>query len=218
MPKSPSRPHASPTPPARAAAAEPGGWAGPTPPDGGPPPIASAAWGNIDGLVMDCDGVLTAGGLIYDPGGGRQLVFDAKDGFGLALACRRGLRAAVLSGRPTDIAEARLRELGVSAFLGGCRDKAAGMAEICARLEVAPSRCAFIGDDLPDLPAFGVAGLAVAVADASREALAQADVICSRPGGHGAVREVCEAWLQARGIWQAVVAELSSPERLSRGG
>lgn len=208
MPKSPSRTHSTQTPSALAEAAIP---VGPSTP-------AAAAWGDIDALVMDCDGVLTAGGLIYDPRGGRQLVFDARDGFGLALACRRGLRAAVLSGRPTDIAEARLAELGVSAFLGGCRDKAAGMAEICARLQVAPERCAFIGDDLPDLPAFGVAGLAVAVADAAREVLSQADVVCSRPGGHGAVREVCEAWLRARGIWQAVVAELSAPERLKRGG
>ena len=159
----------------------------------------------LRGLVMDCDGVLTTGGLYYDPGGARLLRFDSKDGFGLALLCRTGLPVGVLSGRPTPTAERRLKELGVKHFLGQSGDKGQGLVAICAAMRISPEECAFIGDDIPDLAAFSRAGLKVAVADAVPEVLAEADWVTAAPGGRGAVREVCTAILKARGVWQRLV-------------
>jgi 3-deoxy-D-manno-octulosonate 8-phosphate phosphatase (KDO 8-P phosphatase) len=159
----------------------------------------------VSGLVLDCDGVLTDGGLYYDPTGARFLRFDAKDGFGLALLCRTGLKVGVLSGRPTPIAERRLKELGVKHFLGRSGDKGEGLVAICAAMGISPKECAFVGDDIPDLAAFVRAGLKVAVADAVPEVLADADWVTAAPGGRGAVREVCTALLKARGVWPRVL-------------
>ena len=157
---------------------------------------------SLRALVFDCDGVLTPGDLYYDDTGRRLLRFNSKDGFALALLCRSGLSVGVLSGRPTDIAERRLRELGVRAFAGQCRDKAGGLTRMCEAFDVPLQDCAFVGDDLPDLPAFDVAGLSIAVADAAPEVLDHAHWTTKKPGGHGAVREICEAILKARGDWQ----------------
>ena len=159
----------------------------------------------LTGLVLDCDGVLTDGGLYYDGTGARLLRFDAKDGFGLALLCRAGIPVGVLSGRPTPIAERRLKELGVKHFLGQSGDKGEGLVAICAAMGLSPKEVAFVGDDMPDLAAFGRAGLKVAVADAAPEVLASADWVTDAPGGRGAVREICTAILQARGVWQRLL-------------
>jgi 3-deoxy-D-manno-octulosonate 8-phosphate phosphatase (KDO 8-P phosphatase) len=156
-------------------------------------------------LILDCDGVLTPGDLIYDQAGQRLLRFCARDGFGLAALCRSGFPVAVLSGRPVDIAEQRLRELGVGPFLGKCKDKARGVVALCDSLHVTPSECAFVGDDVPDLQAFAAVGLRIAVADAAPDLVARADWVTRAPGGRGAVREVCEAILRSRGLWQKIV-------------
>ena len=155
----------------------------------------------IRGLVVDCDGVLTTGGIYYDAAGPSVLRFDAKDGLGLALLARAGVPVGVLSGRATTIAERRLRELMVTHFRGQCSDKADGLVALCSEMGISPEHCAFVGDDLPDLAAFAKAGLAVAVADAAPEVLAEADWVTASTGGRGAVREVCEALLRARGAW-----------------
>jgi 3-deoxy-D-manno-octulosonate 8-phosphate phosphatase (KDO 8-P phosphatase) len=160
----------------------------------------------LSGLILDCDGVLTPGDLFFSDQGGRWLRFDSKDGLGLALLCKTNIQVAVLSGRPCDIAEQRLRDFGIKNFRGECRDKSAGVIDLCASMAIDPSACAFVGDDLPDLPAFRVCGLKIAVADAAAEVLEAADWITDAPGGKGAVREVCEAILKARGDWQARLA------------
>lgn len=158
-------------------------------------------------VVFDCDGVLTPGDLYYDEHGRRLLRFHARDGFGLALLCRH-LEVGVLSGRPTDIAEQRLRELGVKHFAAKCRDKAAGLVAMCAAMQVEPQQCAFVGDDLPDLPGFASAGLAIAVGDAAPEVRQAADWVTHAHGGVGAVREVAETILKARGDWQRWLANI----------
>ena len=152
-------------------------------------------------LVLDCDGVLTPGDLYYDADGRRMLRFCSKDGLGLALLRRSGVHLGVLSGRPTDVAEQRLRELGVDPFVGSCRDKGAGLRAMCAAWEVPLAQTAFVGDDLPDLAAFAVAGLGIAVADAVPQVRARAAWVTQARGGRGAVREICEALLQAQGNW-----------------
>lgn len=168
-----------------------------------PAPLALApTLAQLAGLVLDCDGVLTPGDLYFDEGGRRLLRFCSRDGLGLAHLIGQGIRVAVLSGRPTDIAEARLRELGVVDFVGRCRDKGAGLRALCAGWQLPPAAVAFVGDDLPDLAAFAVAGLAVAVADAAAPLLARAHWVTRARGGRGAVREICEAILMAQGRWQ----------------
>lgn len=160
---------------------------------------------SLEGLFLDCDGVLTPGDLIYDENGTRLLRFHAKDGLALALLCRTDVPVTILSGRATDIAEHRFRELGVARFIGKCHDKGKALAEVCEELGIRREACAFVGDDLPDLAAFERCGLRIAVADAAAEVRAAADWVTKAAGGRGAVREVCEAILKARGEWAAVV-------------
>ena len=159
----------------------------------------------IRGLIFDCDGVLTDRGLFYDERGTRILRFDARDGFGLALWRRAKLSAAILSGRPTDIASSRFAELGVNPIKGRCYDKRQGVLDVCNEMEVEPQHCAFIGDDLPDLAAYSQVGLRIAVADAAPEIIEAADWVLHASGGHGAAREVCETILKVHGDWQAWV-------------
>lgn len=168
---------------------------------------ADATLQAVQGLVLDCDGVLTPGDLYYDDTGRRLLRFCSKDSVGLALLCRSGFPVSILSGRPTDIAEQRFRELGIREFRS-TRDKAQGLIELCATMAIPPSACAFVGDDVPDLWAFARAGLAIAVADAAPEVRAQADWVTQARGGEGAVREVCEAILRAKGEWQRWLAKV----------
>ncbi|OGQ90181.1 MAG: hypothetical protein A2289_19790 [Deltaproteobacteria bacterium RIFOXYA12_FULL_58_15] len=162
----------------------------------------------LKGLVLDCDGVLTPGDLIYDVQGNRLLRFNARDGLGLAVLRRSGFPVAILSGRPADIAEQRFRELGVNPFVGKCKDKNQGLLDICAQIGIPPRKCAFVGDDVADLPAFAACGLRIAVADAVSEVLRDADWITEAAGGRGAVREVCEAILKARGEWEPLIERL----------
>jgi len=157
----------------------------------------------IDAVVFDCDGVLTDRGLLYDDTGKRLLRFDARDGFGIALWCRSGFKASILSGRPIDIASKRFSELGMTNLEGKCHDKRKGLTELCETWGIEPERVAFVGDDLPDLAAFSIAGLKIAVKDAAIEVQTSADWVLHAKGGHGAAREVCETLLKARGTWQS---------------
>jgi 3-deoxy-D-manno-octulosonate 8-phosphate phosphatase (KDO 8-P phosphatase) len=153
--------------------------------------------------------VLTKGELTYDEAGRRLLSFDVKDGAGIAMLAGSGFPVGVLSGRPADVAEHRHKELGVRYFLDRCRDKAAGLTELAKRMDVDPARCAYVGDDLADLAAFRLAGLRIAVADAVAEVSARADWVTQQNGGAGAVREVCEMILKARGSWQEILGRLT---------
>lgn len=162
----------------------------------------------LEALVFDCDGVLTRGELFYDEDGRRLLSFDVKDGAGIALLAK-SLPIGILSGRAVDIAEKRHRELGVRFFAGRCEDKAEGLLAMCREMGVAPSRCAFVGDDIADLAAYRVAGLRIAVAEAAPELLARADWVTESRGGAGAVREICELILRARGVWDGLIEQLA---------
>jgi 3-deoxy-D-manno-octulosonate 8-phosphate phosphatase (KDO 8-P phosphatase) len=160
---------------------------------------------DLTGIILDCDGVVTPGDLIYDEDGKRMLRFNVKDGVAIALLCRNGFKVGVLSGRPSDVAEQRMKELGVQAFVGQCHDKRAGVLAMCKTLDIDPERCAFVGDDIPDLGAFSQVGLCIAVADAAPELKDAAHWITHANGGRGAVREVGEAILKARGDWQRYI-------------
>lgn len=158
-------------------------------------------------LLLDVDGVLTDGSLFFGPQGETYKVFHVRDGHGIKMAQRGGIEVAFLSGRRSDAAYNRARELDISRFYEGLRDKVAVLAELLAGLNLAPREVAMVGDELVDLPVMARVGLAVAVADAVPEVKAAAHWITSRPGGRGAVREVCDLLLKAQGKWE----ELARP-------
>lgn len=149
-------------------------------------------------VVLDVDGVLTDGRLIYGAQGEALKVFDVRDGHGIKLLQRAGIEVALLTARQSDIVACRASELGIERVMQGQADKAAGFAKLLAAAGVDEAACAYVGDDWPDLPVLRRAGLAVTVADACAEARAAAHWIATRNGGRGAVREFAEFVLRAQ--------------------
>jgi 3-deoxy-D-manno-octulosonate 8-phosphate phosphatase (KDO 8-P phosphatase) len=147
-------------------------------------------------LVLDVDGVLTDGRLHYGPRGEVMKSFHVRDGYGIKQVAALGIGVAILSGRKSTAVARRARELGIRAVVQGADDKLAALEKLAKSRGVALEHCACVGDDTPDAPVLAAAGLGVAVADAHPDALAAADIVTSRPGGHGAVREVCD-WIIA---------------------
>ena len=156
-------------------------------------------------LVMDVDGVLTDGRMILSDRGEELKSFHTHDGIGLALAKRAGLRTALVTGESSPIAKTRGAKLGVDSVVLGARRKGESVEALRAEFARAPDAVAFIGDDLLDIPALQVAGLAVTVADASATVKAVAHVVTRARGGYGAVRELVELILRAQGSWRKVV-------------
>lgn len=160
----------------------------------------------LEWLLFDVDGVMTDGRLIYGPGGEQLKVFDVRDGLGMKLAQRSGLKVGILSGRVTTALEVRARELGVDSLIMDRSDKGPAFAEFLAAQRTTPERVAYVGDDLVDLPVIRRCGLTFAPADAVAEVRAQVDCVLSRRGGQGAVREMCEMVLKARNAWEGLLA------------
>jgi 3-deoxy-D-manno-octulosonate 8-phosphate phosphatase (KDO 8-P phosphatase) len=163
----------------------------------------------VDVLVLDVDGVLTDGRVIYSDSGAEVQAFDVRDGTGLSLWRRAGKRAAAITGRGSEALQRRAVELGLNPVIQKAADKATAFVELLASLDVEPSRVIAIGDDLPDLPVLRRAGVGVAVADACPELRAAADFVTAAPGGRGAVREMIELVLKAQGRWQNLVASFA---------
>jgi 3-deoxy-D-manno-octulosonate 8-phosphate phosphatase (KDO 8-P phosphatase) len=156
-------------------------------------------------LLMDCDGVLTDGRLMLLENGDEQKLFNVRDGQGLALLHRAGLKSGIISGRRSSFVERRSRELGIDYLRQGSTDKIKDFTALLAEAEVKESEVAFVGDDLADVPLMHRAELAVAVADAVAETREAAHHVTQQPGGHGAVREVVELVLKAQGRWHELV-------------
>jgi 3-deoxy-D-manno-octulosonate 8-phosphate phosphatase (KDO 8-P phosphatase) len=146
-------------------------------------------------LLLDVDGVLTDGRLYYGAGGERLKVFHVRDGHGIKQVLGAGIQVSIISGRRSPAVAARCRELGVRELQQGVRDKLQAFERLCARLRLRPADCACVGDDVPDLPLMRRVRLSFAVADAHPEVRRAADIVTSLPGGHGAVREVCDRLL-----------------------
>ena len=152
-------------------------------------------------LVLDVDGVLTDGGLWFDPNGLLQKRFDVRDGLGIRLLQQAGLQLAFLSGGKGGATEVRARQLGIDHCLVGIKDKPTALAQLQQQLGVTPSSTAFIGDDLNDLAVRHLVRLLITPADACPAVRRQADGVLQRRGGHGAVRELAEHILKAQGLW-----------------
>ena len=152
-------------------------------------------------VLMDCDGVLTDGRLWLTADGEEQKAFHVRDGQGIVLLHKAGLKTGIISGRQSTALERRARELQVSILYQPAADKVAALNEILSQASVAAVECAFIGDDLADISVMQQVGLAVAVADAVNETKQAAHFTTKLNGGCGAVREVCEMILKAKGLW-----------------
>jgi 3-deoxy-D-manno-octulosonate 8-phosphate phosphatase (KDO 8-P phosphatase) len=149
-------------------------------------------------LVLDVDGVLTDGRLYYGARGESLKVFNVKDGHGIKQVAAAGITVAIISGRKSPIVTRRARELGIRHVAQGVGDKFAALTRLAKTRNVALEHCACVGDDTPDVPMLHAAGLAIAVADAHADARAVADLVTTRAGGQGAVREVCDWLVDAR--------------------
>jgi 3-deoxy-D-manno-octulosonate 8-phosphate phosphatase (KDO 8-P phosphatase) len=147
-------------------------------------------------LVLDVDGVLTDGRLHYGPKGESLKVFHVRDGHGIKRVAEAGVAVAIISGRKSAAVARRARELGIRLVVQGSNDKLAALSRLAQSRGITLEHCACVGDDTPDAPILSAAGLGIAVADAHGDALAAADLVTTRRGGEGAVREVCD-WLVA---------------------
>jgi 3-deoxy-D-manno-octulosonate 8-phosphate phosphatase (KDO 8-P phosphatase) len=160
----------------------------------------------INMLVMDVDGVLTDGSIIYSDRGEELKAFHVRDGSGLKIWLKFDKKAGVLTGRNSPIVQRRAAELGLTTVLQGAGDKLAGFRKIVEEHNLQMEEAAYIGDDVPDLPVLRCCGLAVAVADGCPEVRVQAQYVTEAPGGRGAVRETIELVLRSQGRWQEALA------------
>ena len=158
-------------------------------------------------LLMDCDGVLTDGRVWLFENGEEQKGFHTRDGLGIELLHRAGLRSGIISGRTSSAVQKRAQGLGMSFVIQGCEDKQKAFAEILDQAGVENLDVAFIGDDLNDIPLMLQSGLGVAVADAALETRGHAHYVTKAPGGSGAVREVIELILKSQDLWDALIAK-----------
>jgi len=148
-------------------------------------------------VAFDVDGVFTDGRFYLSNDGVESKAFNTQDGYGIRQLLNAGFAVAVISGRKSEAVAKRMSELGVQHLVQGCSDKVAALDEILATLELSADECAYVGDDIPDLPLLIHVGYAIAVANAVPELQAQCDYCTSASGGFGAVREVCELVLGA---------------------
>ncbi|MBC7368844.1 MAG: HAD-IIIA family hydrolase [Undibacterium sp.] len=161
-------------------------------------PISPALWSRIRLFAMDVDGVLTDGTVLISSDGTESKRFSILDGLGLARLRDVGLPLAWISGRASGATTARATELKIPHLIQGRVDKLTALTELAAQLGLPLSACAYMGDDVIDVPALRAAGLGISVPGAMPEALAAADYITKRTAGLGAVREVCDLLLAAR--------------------
>lgn len=155
-------------------------------------------------LLLDVDGVMTDGRIIYDNDGNEIKAFDVKDGHGLKLVQRAGIQVGIITGRQSTIVDRRAAELGIELVYQGAKDKRLPFRKILQKLALEPGEVAYAGDDLVDLPVMRQVGFAATVADAMDEVKAAAHLVTRRAGGRGAVREICDHLLKASGRWSAV--------------
>ncbi len=156
-------------------------------------------------LLLDVDGVLTDGLIHVSADGELFKSFHVRDGLAIKLARRAGLEIGILTARQSVIIELRARELGIDEVMLGREDKGPAFRDMLARHGIAATDVAYLGDDLPDLPVLGVCGLSAAPADAVPQVRDVVDFVTAAGGGRGAVRELVERILVARGAWSPLL-------------
>ncbi len=158
-------------------------------------------------LLLDVDGVLTDGRITYGENGAEYKTFNVKDGLGIRLLQEGGVSVGIITGRSSKAVTMRCADLGITILHQGIKEKTAVLNEVLASEAVSPIESAFVGDDLVDIPAMKQVGISFAVADATDQCKREADIVVSKRGGDGAVREVCEMILAAKRIHPFVEKE-----------
>ena len=158
-------------------------------------------------LLFDVDGVLTDGTILLHQDGTESKRFHIRDGAGIVWAQRAGMKIGLLSARTSDATTRRAAQLGVSLVVQGANDKLAAYDRIARDAGLPDDEIAYMGDDLQDLPVLRRAGFSAAPADAAPDVRRCVDWVSSKPGGHGAVRELIEHVLRLQGVWPDAVAE-----------
>ncbi len=153
-------------------------------------------------LLLDVDGVLTDGRIIYDNQGNELKAFDVKDGHGLKLVQRAGIKTGIITGRSSEVVKKRAAELGFDILYQGALNKLDPYKEILAEYGLSDDEVAYVGDDVVDLPILRRVGFSATVADAVEDVLPLVDFVTKRPGGRGAVREICDMLVRASGHWE----------------
>jgi 3-deoxy-D-manno-octulosonate 8-phosphate phosphatase (KDO 8-P phosphatase) len=153
-------------------------------------------------VVLDVDGTMTDGRLYYGKDGEVMKAFDVRDGHALRLLVTfASIQVAVITGRRANLVERRCRELSIAPVVGSSRHKGPALETMCAQLGIPLADTAYMGDDVNDLPALRIAGLSCAPVDAAPEVLREVSWISKKPGGRGAVRDLCELILAPRVGW-----------------
>jgi 3-deoxy-D-manno-octulosonate 8-phosphate phosphatase (KDO 8-P phosphatase) len=169
------------------------------------PNVTAEQFAKIRLLLLDVDGVLTDGRVVYTDAGQEIKSFHVRDGSGLKYWRQSGKRVAILSGRSSPAVTRRAAELGINPVVQGADEKLPAFQRILKETGLQADQVCAIGDDLPDLPVLQHSGLAVAVADAAAEVRRLAHFVTTVPGGQGAVREAIEWLMRGQGTWDSVV-------------
>ena len=156
-------------------------------------------------LLLDVDGILTAGEVIYDDNQKETKIFSVKDGLGIRLLIDAGVEVGIITGRSSGALLARCQNLGIELVYDGVKDKEAILEKIVKEAKLSYSEIAFAGDDLPDIRVMKKVGCPVTVADACSEVKNVAVFITEKGGGKGAVREISELILKTKGLWDQAV-------------
>lgn len=164
---------------------------------------------HIQALVLDVDGILSDGFVTLTNTGDEIKSFDIRDGLGIKLVQKIGLKVIIITGRKSNIVEKRMSDLGVDLVFQGREDKGLALLEACAQFNLLPKDCLYMGDDWPDLSAFAIAGMKITVPNGHLEVRKRADLITQAFGGRGAVREVCDLLLNAKDAYDVLLSEFS---------
>ncbi|SDJ91372.1 KdsC family phosphatase [Billgrantia gudaonensis] len=164
-------------------------------------------------LGLDVDGVLTDGRLYFQADGIEIKAFHTHDGHGIKLLQQAGIVVALITGRDSPMVSQRAAALGIQHVHQGVDDKLDVLGELCQRLDIGLEQVAYCGDDMPDLAPIQRVGVGISVPGAPSYVRRHADWVTATPGGHGAVREICDTLLQAQGHWNSVLATYLHGER-----
>ncbi len=170
---------------------------------------------NIKLLVMDVDGVMTDGGLTIGDDGQEYKTFHAHDGLGMKLLKATGVSMAIITGRTSNVVKKRAESTGIAHFYQGAEDKLVAFEDLMQAGGFQAEQCAFMGDDVVDLPPMLKCGLAIAVPGSPTLLLERAHYVTRKAGGHGAVREVCELIMHAQGTFDAQMAQFLTQASVS---
>lgn len=160
--------------------------------------VLAAKLRKVKALLLDVDGVLSDGAIIYGVDGIELKVFDSQDGFGIMNARKQGIRVGIITARKSEVVERRAADLGIVDIYQGSIDKLTPYEKVKSDYSLGDSEIAYIGDDLLDMPLLQRVGFSAAPANAVREVKMKVDYVAKARGGHGAVREIIDLLLKAQ--------------------